>query len=122
MMAREELTMRPRAIGALPVRTARADVAALRTHAGHQKRHVPGDRAHLGQLVRIGRAHHEEAVAARIPAAGGQLRHHFVELAAADVQILQIAAAGIGGAAQHDDARDPRSAGTAPANRRPGRD
>ena len=103
-MAREELTMSPVPIGGLAVAHHLGDIPALGADARHQERHVAGERAHLREFCRIGGADHQRAVAARVPALRGQLRDDLVQLAPADLQVLQVAGAGIGGAAQDDDA------------------
>src|SRR5688572_28634014 len=57
----------PRAVGGLARGEQCRHVAALRTDAGHQKRHITDERTHLGQLLRPGRADHEHAIAVRVP-------------------------------------------------------
>src|SRR4029077_512676 len=69
-----------------------------------ERRAAPDQGAYLGQLARVGGADHQQAVAARVPASRGELGHRLVQRAAADVEILQVARPGVGGAAQDDDA------------------
>ncbi len=92
--------------GSLSVTHHLGDIAALRADAGHQERHLTDDPPDLGQLLRIGGADHQQAVAARVPAGRRQLRHDVIEppAALADHQILQVARARVRGPAEHHDA------------------
>src|SRR3982750_1564921 len=60
------------------------DIAALRTDAGHEERHLANDRAHVLELAGIRRTDDEKAVAVRVPVARGRLRDVLVELFSAD--------------------------------------
>jgi hypothetical protein len=82
----------------------RLDVAALGADARHQQRHVAHHGAHLRQLLREGGADHQRALAVAVPLVGHQLRHVLVQRAPAHVEELQVGAARIRGAAQHDHA------------------
>ncbi len=96
------------AAGGAAGRHGRFDVAALGADARHQQRHVADDRAHAGDLGREGGADDEADLAAAVPFAGSEAGDALVEpllgAGAADVEELQVGAAGVGGAAEQDDA------------------
>ncbi len=48
-------------------------ITALRADPRHEQRHVADERAHLGQLARVGGADDQQTVAARVPAARREL-------------------------------------------------
>jgi hypothetical protein len=103
-MAREELISRP----SPRCRTAGAyggfDVAALGADSRHEQGHVAGQCANAGDFAREGGADDERALAARIPVAADQAGEPLVELFTTDVEKLQVAAAGVRGSTEHDDA------------------
>src|SRR3546814_12751887 len=78
--------------------------SALRTDARDQQWHVADDRAHLAQLFRPGRADDQRAVDVAVPVAGDALGDALVQRAAANVQVLEIARAGVGGLAKETHA------------------
>ena len=80
------------------------DVAALRAHAGHQQRQVADDGPHLPQLVGVGGTDHEAAVADVVPLVGHSPGDVGVQRLAVDHQRLEVAAARVAGAAQHEHA------------------
>src|SRR5690606_35010346 len=80
------------------------DVASLCADAGDEERHIANDLANLGELPWVRRADHEHAVATRVPLARRKLSDDVVEPLAADLQILNVPRAGIGRAAEDDDA------------------
>jgi hypothetical protein len=81
-------------------------VAALRADARDQQRQRRRQFAHARDLGRVGGAHHQAQLAAAVPLAGGQPRDVLVQqpLAALQPLRLQVVAAGVGGAAQQDQA------------------
>ena len=78
--------------------------AALRADARHEQRHVADERPYRSQFGRVGRSDDEPELAATIPVAAGQPRHTLIQRLAADVEHLQIGAAGIAGPAQQKGA------------------
>ena len=74
-IAREELIRSPVPAAVWPLRTAWATSPPWAPTPGTSSGMSPDDRAHLGQLARVGGADHQQAVAARVPARRGELGH-----------------------------------------------
>ena len=71
------------------------DVATLLADAGDEDRQVAGDLAHRGELRRVGRPDDQSALAELGPAGGDHLGDTLVQRAAGDVEVLQLARAGV---------------------------
>ena len=92
----------------LPIVDNRSNVAALRADTGDQQWYVgsPTMRADLRELLRIGCANNQRAIAVRIPVARDELRNVLVQLlpVIGEPKFLQVAGTGIGRMAENDDA------------------
>ena len=73
-------------------------VAALGADTGDEDRHVAHDGAHGREFGRVGGAHHDGAVVLAVPVIGDAPRHGAVQRLAGDVEVLELAAAGVRGA------------------------
>jgi hypothetical protein len=73
---------------------------------GHQQRHFTDDRAHAGELLRIGRADDQRALPGGVPFARRLLGDQFIErrVASAEFLELEVASAGVRGAAEQENA------------------
>src|SRR5207245_4262383 len=77
------------------------DVAALRPDAGHEEHTVGRQGADAPRFVRIRRGDHEPAALARKPF-GTPLHDALVERPTGDLEILEVARAGIAGSRQYE--------------------
>ena len=99
-----------------PAATDAVEVAALGADAGHEDRQVADDAAHRAELLGVRRADDEAALAELAPSASATIvGHPLVQRRAADVEVLQLAAARVARAAQREHAAARR--GTAPRRR-----
>jgi hypothetical protein len=103
-IARLELSSRPAPSAVLPLLTTAATSPPWAPTPGTRKGMSPNERAHARQLLRPGRAGHQQAVAVAVPVARDRLRHALVQRHAAAVQVLEILRARVGGAAQQHHA------------------
>ena len=101
-MAREELIIKPPPEAVRPALTV-ASISPLGADARHQQRHLADELAHPRDLLRESRTNDQRALPGGVPLARHQPRHPLKQfLATAHVEKLQVAAAGVGGAAQQD--------------------
>ena len=105
-MAREELIIRPVPAFVLPAFTVASMSPPWAPMPGTSSGMSPV-RAHAGNLGREGGADDQRALAGGVPLARHQPGHALVELHAADVEELQVAAARVRGAAEQDHALVP---------------
>ena len=79
-------------------------IAALGSHTGYQQRQRGGQFPHAGNFSRVGGTHHQAKLAVHIPRALGQAGNVLVQpglaVHAGQALVLQVVAAGVGGAAQ----------------------
>ncbi len=103
MIARDELTTIPAPSAVWPAFTLASDIAALRTDARHQQRHLGDQRSYSGQFARIGRANDQSDLSVAIPVACEPC-HALVQPLAFHRQHLQVITAGVAGSAQKENA------------------